>query len=352
MKPTIYDVAKVAEVSIATVSKVINKTGRISEETIKKVEKVMEELDYQPSVVASALTGKQTYTIGMIIPDLANPHFAEVARGVEDRASQLGYNMIICSTDNDLEKEEKYILLLNQKSVDGIIVATGARHTSSLKQLIQRKIPVVLLSRDLPSLKVDAVLLDDFLGGYQATSHLLSLGHEKIAMITEDLHYSSTSERVRGYKQAMEDAGLTCEDRFIWIADFTMEGAKWTAERLLASDDPPTAIFTSNDLLAMGALQAAREAHLSIPDDLSIVGFDDTILAKLVDPSLTTVRQPNKEMGQAVMDLLVEEIRQEKRGKRKVVLMPELVIRNSTTKPRARSMISSCSGERNSHGGR
>lgn len=339
MKPTIYDVAKEAGVSIATVSKVINKTGRISDKTKSKVEQVMEELHYQPSVVASALTGKQTYTIGMIIPDLANPFFADVARSVEDRASQLGYSMIICSTDNDIDKEATYISLLHQKSVDGIIVASGVRTDKTLRQFIRQKIPVALISRDLPALVVDAVLLDDFIGGYQATMHLLSLGHKKIVMISDDANYQSTKERVRGFKQAMEEAGLPFDENVIPACSYTIDGAKQAVARLLdSSTDPPTAIFAYNDLLAIGAIQAARERHLSIPDDLSIVGFDDTILAKIVDPPLTTIRQPIQEMGRQIIDLLVEEIKQEKKGKRKVVILPELVIRKSTGKPQLRKV--------------
>lgn len=333
MKPTIYDVAKEAGVSIATVSKVLNGVGRISDETIKRVERVMKELQYQPSVVASALTGKQTYTIGMLLPDLANPYFAEVARHVEDRANQLGYSVIICSTDNNVEKESNYISLLNQKSVDGLIIATGIQHEQTSQHIMKQQIPVALFARDFPSLVVDAVLLDDFLGGYQATKHLIDLGHEKIAMIAENEEYLSAQERIRGYCQAMEDAGLSEYTRRKTVYSFTIEGAKQNVIQLLDSIDPPTAIFTTNDILAIGAIQAAYECRISVPDELSIVGFDDTILSRIVTPPLTSVRQPIQEMGMQVMDLLVQEIEQKKRGRRKIVLLPELIIRRSTSNP-------------------
>ena len=171
---TIYDIAKAANVSIATVSKVINNSGRISDKTRKRVLKIMDEMNYRPSVVAAALTKKRTFTIGLIIPDLANPFFAEVARSVEDRAHELGFNVIICNTDNKAEKEEKYIELLKQKGADGIVMATTAHNHAMVKKLIEHNETVAVIARDMPSLAVDAVLVDDFLGGYMAADHLIA----------------------------------------------------------------------------------------------------------------------------------------------------------------------------------
>lgn len=333
MKPTIYDVAEKAEVSIATVSKVINQTGRIGEKTRKRVIEVMKDLNYSPSVVASALTGKNTYTVGLLVPDIANPFFAEMARSVEDRGHELGFNVVMCSTDHDEEKEAQYISLLRRKSVDGLILASVIQNDEILKALIKQNLPVALISRDMPSLAVDTVIVDDFIGGYAATEHLIELGHEKIAVLAEKMTVTSSRERVRGYQKALEEAGLPVEDDWMRISDFTVEAGKQSTRELLDSPDRPSAIFACNDMLAIGAIQATREKGLSVPDDLSVVGFDDTVLATMIDPPLTTVAQPIQDMGSKVMDLLVEEIKKEKRTKQRVVLLPELVIRESTKVP-------------------
>jgi len=329
MKPTIYDVAREAGVSIATVSKVINGTGRISDATRKRVLEVMKKLDYQPSVVASALTGKSTYTIGLLIPDLANPFFAEIARSVEDRCHEHGFNLVICSTDNNPEKEAQYISLLKQKRVDGIIVATGINDEALLKNLVKQKIPLALIARDMPALAVDTVLVDDFLGGYLATNHLTGLGHKRIAIIVENLNLMSSKERIRGYRYALEEAKLPYDEDLVLVSDFTVEGGKHCAKQVLQREQPPTAIFACNDLLAIGVMQAAYELGLRIPQDLSVVGFDNTILATIVDPQLTTVAQPIQDMGRQVVDLLIQEIKGEKTVRQRVVLLPELVVRGS-----------------------
>ncbi|MDP5274071.1 LacI family DNA-binding transcriptional regulator [Chengkuizengella axinellae] len=331
MKPTIYDIAREAGVSIATVSKVINNTGRIGDKTKQKVMKVMKELDYQPSIVASALTGKRTHTIGLLIPDIANPFFAEIARSVEDMGNELGFSVMMCSTDNNIDKESKYISLLEQKRVDGIIIATGTRNTDVLQNLLKKKLPIALIARDLPSLPVDTVLVDDYMGGYEATSHLISLGHQKISIIAEDLKVMSSKERIRGYRQALEDHGMEYDEEQIHVSDFTIEGGREVAATILAENNPATAIFACNDLLAMGVIQAAREIGVEIPSDLSIIGFDNTILASLCDPPLTTIAQPIQDMGKQVVELLVKEIKQEKQSKQRVVLMPSLEVRNTTS---------------------
>jgi len=328
MKPTIYDVARAAGVSIATVSKVINNTGRISDKTRMKVNKVMEELRYQPSMVASALTGKRMNTIGLLLKDLANPFFAEVARAVEDRGQELGFNVVMCNTDNDSDKEAGYITLLMQKKVDGIIVATDFRNHTILKDLVSDDFPVALISQEIPELAVDSVLVDDYLGGYQVTNHLISLGHRSIAMIAEDGR--SSLGRIRGYRQALEDAGIPFDESMLITCEATVEEGYRNGGRFLDTLNPLTAIFASNDLLAVGVMKAARERNIRIPDDLSVVGFDNTILAAFIDPPLTSVAQPIQDMGRQVVDFLVKRIEGENKMKQRVVLMPELVIRNST----------------------
>lgn len=330
MKPTIYDVAEAAGVSIATVSKVINGTGRISDKTRKHVTNIMEALKYQPSMVASALTGKSTFTVGLTLPDLANPFFAEIARAVEDRGHEYGFNVFICSTDNDPDREIKYFSLLTQKRVDGVIVATRTEKDLFLKKLIQQNVPIALITGEMPTLAVDTVMVDDFLGGYQAGSHLVEQGHRRIAILAEDINTMSNRERIRGCKQAMTAAGIEVDERLVTSGDFTVSGGKDAMIRLLDMEEPPTAVFACNDLLAIGAIQGARERGLQLPQQLSVVGFDNTILATIIDPPLTTIAQPIQEIGRQAMDLLVQEIKGEKSMKQRVVLMPELVVRGST----------------------
>lgn len=327
---TIYDIAKAANVSIATVSKVMNQNGRISDKTRKRIMDIMQQMNYQPSVVASALTKKRTYTIGLLIPDLANPFFAEIARSVEDRAQELGFNLVICNTDNNVEKEERYIGLLKQKGADGIIMATGAHNNAIVKKLLQQNQTIAVIARDMPSLAVDAVLVDDYLGGYLAANHLIELGHRHIAVIAESLEVMSSRERVRGCRQAMEEAGLVLEDRWVRVSAFHVQDGKATAGILLDEPNAPTAIFACNDLLAIGVIQAARERGMNVPRELSVVGFDNTILATIIDPPLTTIAQPIQELGKQVVDLISKDIGGKATSKQRFVLLPELIVRGST----------------------
>lgn len=341
MKPTIYDIARLAGVSTATVSKVMNGTGKISEKTRKKILEISKQLNYEPSVVASALTGKKTYTLGLMVPDLGNPFFAELARNVEDRAHEHGFNVIICNTDNNAEKQLSYIRLMQQKSVDGIIVATGAASESgrTVMDAIGQKVPVALISREMPSWPASAVLVDDFAGGYAASEYLLRLGHTRIAVVAENFAIESSKERVRGYRKALEEAGVQSDDAYVRESDFSVEGGKKAAGELLDLAEPPTAIFACNDLLAIGVLQAARERGVPVPEKLSVVGFDNTILATVTDPPMTTIAQPIREMGCEVVDLIIREINDEKHVKQRIVLLPELVVRG-TTSPIADSAFS------------
>ncbi|UOF90347.1 LacI family transcriptional regulator [Fodinisporobacter ferrooxydans] len=330
MKPTIYDVAKEAGVSISTVSRVINNTGRIGEKTRKKVLEVVEQLNYHPSVVASALTGKRTCTIGLIIPDVANPFFAELSRSIEDHGRELGFNLLMCNTDNNPDTEEMYLSLLKQKSVDGIIIGTTTKNYNLLRELQKEHFPIALIAQDIPELMLDVVTVDDFLGGYMATSHLVSLGHEKIGCILGTLARTSEKYRYQAYRQVLEENGLDFDEDFVMHTDYSMEDSKRAALELLRSPKRPTAVFANYDSLAIGVYQAAKELGLKIPEDISVIGFDNTILASIVDPPLTTIAQPIHEMGQQVMDLLVQEIEGRKNTKRRLVLPPELIIRNST----------------------
>ncbi|GKV65865.1 MULTISPECIES: LacI family DNA-binding transcriptional regulator [unclassified Sporosarcina] len=329
MKVTIYDVAKEANVSIATVSKVINNTGRISEKTRHRVKNIMEELDYRPNLIASALMGKQTKTIGLLIPDLVNPFFAELARSIEDRGHLMDYNLVICNTDYDPEKEDNYLSLLKQKQVDGFILASGFESLDKVEQLMKADVPVVIVARDFPMFSVDAVAIDDFMGGYLAAQHLTELGHERIGVVARNLY--SNRERLRGFNFALEEKGLEPQLDYVYTdeIDNILAGRKMV-DFYASNDQMPTAIFACNDLLASGVIQRAKEMGLSIPDDLSVVGFDNTSIVSIIEPPLTTIAQPIQSMGKEVMDLMISIIKGEREEKGRITLLPNLVVRNST----------------------
>lgn len=331
MKVTIYDVAEKAEVSIATVSKVINNTGRISEATRKKVKQAMEELDYQPNMIASALMGKQTKTIGLLIPDIVNPFFAELARSIEDRGNELGYNIVICNTDYESEKEDKYLSLLIQKRVDGFILASGFEKLDKVKQLMKKNIPVVIVARDLPMFSINTVALDDFMGGYLAANHLIELGHRNIGIVARDLW--SNRERLRGFKHSLEEHHLTLNSAFDFIneTDNIEAGRKMGNVYLSDVNNRPTAIFACNDLIAAGVIEVAKENKLEIPKELSVVGFDNTSIAAIIESGLTTVAQPIKGMGKEVVDLMISIIKGKKKDQSRITLLPSLVERKTTS---------------------
>ncbi|MCY9665780.1 LacI family transcriptional regulator [Paenibacillus alginolyticus] len=325
----IFGIAKEANVSIATVSKVVNNTGRISEKTRKKVLEIIEKHNYTPNLLASALTGKLSYTLGLIIPNLANPFFGEIAKSVEDRARELGFSVMICSTDYDAEREAWYFTLLQKKRVDGVIILSGFedQHTIT-RNLVKPNMPIALIARDIPTISINSVSIDDFVGGYEAAKHLLGLGHTRIGLIVENIRCAK--ERLRGFNQALEDQGLQFDESLVILGDASVQNGKKFALQLLERNDPPTAIFATNDILAIGTIQATHELGLKVPQDLSVIGFDNTILATITDPPLTTVAQPMEQMGRQIVDILVQEIKGELTHKQRIVLLPELVVRKST----------------------
>ncbi|MCM3255521.1 MULTISPECIES: LacI family DNA-binding transcriptional regulator [Priestia] len=330
MKITIRSVAQEAGVSIATVSKVINHTGKISEKTKKKVFIAMEKLNYKPDAAAASLRGKRTKLIGLLVPDISNPFYSEIARSIEDRSHEIGLNVMMCNTDNDVKKEKTYLSLLTSQRVDGVVVASAFRSTNLLEEMINKGVPSVLIASEIPSLSMNTVTVDDYKGGYLATSYLLSLGHKKIGIISEDVR--SNTPRLTAYKDTIQEAQLPIRDEYIIKTEATIQKGYESAKQLLSLNDKPTAIFACNDLLAAGVIQAAKEANLNLPEDLSIVGFDNTVLSTTTSPMLTTVSQPIKEMGAKVVDLLLQEMEESKPHKERLLLSPELVIRQSTAR--------------------
>ena len=324
------DVAERAGVSVTSVSHVINETRPVSDELRRRVLAAMDDLDYQPNRLARSLRRGQTHTIGMIIPDSANPFFAEMARGVEDTSFESGYNVILCNSDGDLNKERLYTNVLIEKRVDGILFIAAGLSTNGVLDLQAQKTPLVVVDRDLPDASVDSVLTDNAQGGWLATRHLIDLGHRRIACITGPSDVTPSAERVIGYRQALAEGDIPIDEALIVRGDFQYESAYRASIRLLQTEDPPTAIFACNDLMAVAVMSAALEQEWQVPADLSVVGYDDVRLAAFANPPLTTIAQPKYEMGVVAATMLLERIRAPQAPAQRRVFESSLVTRKST----------------------
>ncbi len=328
MRPTIYDVAERAGVSIATVSKVLNNTGNISDRTKKKVIKVMQELGYHPNSLAAALTGKKTFTIGVLVPDIANPFFAEVSRALENYARETGYAIILCSTDYQLEREQYYLDLLMKKQVDGIIIATEPKDLNAFQTLQSRDIPFLMFSIDHLALSSHVVTTDDIRGGYLAGRYLLDKGHRRLAIIAE-LNRPSGRLRLEGFRRALSDHGIELDQRFIINSISKIEDAKIASQKILHLPERPTAVFATTDLIAVVFMNEARKTNVSVPEDISVIGFDNTIHAEIADPGLTTIAQPIDELARYAIYKLLESIENPQIPSHRIMLTPSLIERES-----------------------
>lgn len=332
MNPTIRDVAELAGVHPSTVSRVINNDSRISEKTKNKVLLIIKKLGYTPNAIARGLKIKRTYTLGMLIPDITNPFFAEIARGVEDAANANGFNIILCNTDDKLKKERIYLEILKGKRVDGLILGTAHIKDKSIIELEKKKFPYILLSRNIEGLDKNCVIVDDVAGGIMVTEYLIKLGHRRIAHITGPPTVRAANNRLEGYKFALEKHQIEYHEELVKEGDFRIKGGYQVMKRFLKLAEPPTAIFAANDLLALGAMQAIQREKYRIPEDFCIIGFDDIRLASFVYPPLTTIRQPMLEMGALAVKMLLKIIEEGEFNQRKIVLKSKLIIRESCRK--------------------
>ena len=332
MNPTIKDVANLAGVHPSTVSRVINDNSRISEKTKNKVLLIIKKLGYTPNAIARGVKTKRTQTLGMLIPDITNPFFAELARGVEDAANKNNFNVILCNTDDKLKKERTYLEILRGKRVDGLILGTAHIRDKSILELEKKKFPYILVSRNIEGLDKNCVIVDDVAGGIMVTEYLTKLGHRRIAHITGPLKTRSALNRLKGYKLALKKYEIEYRDELVGEGDFRIKGGYQVMKRFLKLAEPPTAIFAANDLLALGAIQVILKKKYHIPEDFCIIGFDDIRLASFVYPPLTTVRQPMLEMGALAVKMLLKIIEEEEFNQKKEILEPKLIIRESCRK--------------------
>ena len=333
---SMQDVADRAKVSVSTVSHVINETRFVSEEKRTRVFAAMKALNYHPNLLASSLRrkDKSTKTVGLLIPDSSNPFFAEILRGAEDAAFQAGYNIFLCNSDNSPEKEIQYINALASKQIDGIILVSSGT-TASLDQLSQKEIPTVVVDRELGE-TTDSVTVENALGGEIATEYLLGLGHQRIGCIMGRSTITPSAKRAQGYRQALQSARLPIDEQLTCQGSFDPQSGYQCARKLLALPDPPTAIFVCNDMMAIGAIRAANDLNYRVPDELSIIGFDNISLASYTTPPLTTIAQPSYEMGFLAAEFLSQRLEDATLPSQQKIFMPFLVERDSCKKITAR----------------
>lgn len=332
MKITIKDIAKMAGVSTATVSKVVNqKDKNISEATRQKVLKLIEEYNYVPNRVASSMVTKKTNSIGLVIPDIANPFFPEIARGVEDLANKHGYHVILCNTDNDLKKEVAYIEMLQEKMVDGIILTAASIRTGDTLDLSKIHVPVITVDREIEESKIKGkIVVDNKSGAYDAVTYMLNKGYRKILHLAGPFTSGPSMERYQGYKEAHEVFGLELDKNLLlegfYTAEWGYEGVQEVLNRGVVFDS----VFCANDLIALGVIKALREKGVKIPEDIGIVGFDDIYMTTLIEPQLTTVHQPNYQMGYKAAQMLVDIIEENIVEQKEEILKTKLIIRESS----------------------
>ncbi len=333
---TIRDVAERAGVSISTVSHVINATRHVNAATRARVQAAMIALDYQPNRLARSLRNRRTHTLGVLLPNSANPFFAQILLGIEAACFDQGYNVILGNANELAERELAYLDVLLSKQVDGILLVSTGAYEEALHFLAARHAPVVMVDRspgEAYAATIDTVFTDNQGGGVLATRHLLGLAHRRIACIGGPSQLTSSAGRVVGYRQAMAEAGLAVDEALILSGDFQHEGGYQAARTLLALPEPPTAIFVCNDLMAVGALCAIHEAGLRVPADVSVVGFDNIALAQYSVPRLTTISQPTAAIGQAAVRLLLERLQDRDAPARHERLPVALIERDSCGVP-------------------
>ncbi|MCX7796190.1 MAG: LacI family transcriptional regulator [bacterium] len=327
-KVSIIDVAKKAGVSPATVSRVLNKTARVSPELTKKVLIAVNELNYVPDPFAHGLKTKRTRSIGLIISDITNPFFPELARGVEDYVSSMGYSLILCNTDAKPENEKRYVELLLNKGIDGLMFTSLRIGEDVIKSLLNDEVPCVLVGRKPENIEgLVYVVTDNYKGGCIAGEYLLNLGHKRFVHISGPLDNSAGRERLAGFIDTLKKYKVKEENIIIIESDFTMEGGYKSAEETLNLKPLPTAIFFANDAMAIGALQKFWEEKIDIPEVFSIVGFDNIKVSSLVAPPLTTISQEIYKIGQLSAGEMIKIIEGEKGEP--IILEPKLIERRS-----------------------
>lgn len=329
---TIRDVAVHAQVSVSTVSHVINGTRHVEPETEQRVRSAIEALNFRPNTLARSLRRPGTGMIGLLVPDNTNPFFAEVARVIENVGFEHGYSAILCNSDGSPNKEATYVDVLLSRQVDGLLVISTTSHTEFLSRIINADVPVIMVDRDTTDLHLmDRVVVDNERGGYLAGEYLLANGHRQIGCINGPSTATPSALRIDGFRRALAEHGVALPDQAVVSGDFQYASGERGMTELIARNPRLTAVFAANDLMALGAIHALQRMGKSVPDDVSVIGFDNIPQSAASYPTLTTIAQPIEQLGQTSILRLLERIRHSDMDPTKIVLEPELVIRESCT---------------------
>jgi len=329
-------VAERAGVSVATVSRVVNKSGFVAPPLQKVVMEAMEALRYHPSAVARGLRTRETRSIGVLVPQLSQPFFSSLAYAIERTLFSHGYRAFLCSAEEDAAEESAYIDMLLGQRVDGLILVPTGQSMANVQRVLEAKVCVILVDRDLPTIKIDRVLSDNFNGAYKLARHLIDLGHRRIGIISAPQHSGSIARRLAGISHAFQEAGIRQEQcLFAEGAQEQFELGFTVAHEFLQSSRPPTAVIALTDVIAVGALHAAWKAGLALPRDLSVTGFDDIPLARYTMPELTTAAQPAFEMGKQAALRLLRRVKKPDLKVNRTLLPTSIVIRGSTSPARS-----------------
>ena len=339
---TLKHIADELGISINTASRALNAKPDVSPATRERVVETARRMSYVPNGLARSLIKGRTRTVGLVIDDVSNPIFGMLIRGAEDTARSQGYSVILSNTDGSGDLESQAVRILRSKRVDGMLIHPMQVSYDHLMELKAAGIPLVLLNRHIDALDVDYVINNNLSGAYQAVTHLLSLGHRRIAHVTGPLQISSVQERLAGYRKGLEEVGLPFDRDLVVHGRLDMEEGYRATEALLGQHPEITAFFLYSDLLAIGALKALRCRGYRVPEDVSLVGYDDIVFAELLEVPLTTVRQPIYEIGRRGMEVLLELVQEPEaeRIRQHVVLEPQLVVRRSTCSPRVHAEVS------------
>jgi len=328
--PNLIDIARRAGVAPITVSRVINNSGYVSQSTRERVEAAVRELGYVPNTIARGLRSKRTHTLALIVTDITNPYFTSMARGVEDVAGASNYTVIYCNTDESETKEEKYANMLAQRQVDGVLLVPSCGNAKTIKFFEANDINVVVLDRRISGVRSDIVCSDSENGANRLVKLLIGLGHKRIAIITGPKDVSTSADRVIGYQQALTDAGLS-ENELIYYGAFKEQSGYELTNQAMMQLPRPTAIFGANNFIAMGIIKALHDLKLDVPDDISVVGFDDLPDSMFIKPFLTVARQRAYEMGQLATELLLKRISGELSQEHRELILPiEILVRESS----------------------
>lgn len=337
MSFTIKDIAKRANVSPSTVSRVLNNSGYVKEETRIKINEAIKEMNYTPSAIARSLSRRETNTIGVIVPDITNTYFGEIIQGISHVAEENDLNIIFFNTDNNLEKEIKALNILKEQRIKGVIMTPGfgAEKANEIYKdtIVNLNCPVILVAADVKGTDLNGVFVDNIKGAFDSTSLLIKEHHKKIGIMLGIISSEPTSQRLEGYKKALEENDIKINEKYIYYGDYSMEKAYELTKEIIASENKPTALIVCSNRMTMGVLKAIEEAEMKIPDDISIIGSDKNELLDMLRMNITYVDECPVELGKKSMDMLCDIINNKKNNENKrITIVPKIKIKGSEKK--------------------